>query len=388
MRIAIFYKYFRKYGGQEKVIYNLAYFLAKKGFDIEVYAKKIFDQPEDGRIKINRVFVPFGGSVGVLWFALYSFFKAKSLKKRYSDICILGFGKTFYQDIYRSGGGVHKFYFERAKKKYSTKIGRLFYTFKKKILPYHWTVRFIEYLTFKNPDLKAVIVPSEFVKKQIVDIFGFNENKIVIIRNGVDLSRFKPDEKKAIELKDKIGAKDKFVLSFVSTNHRLKGLEYLLKALRLLIDQGINNFKLVVAGSGDEPYFKKLIKKLGLDDYVIIYGRIKDVEKIYQMSDVFVYPTLFDTSALVVLEAMACSCIPVVSRYCGSSEIIENGRNGFIIHEPDKPHEIATLLKPILQRQINIDQIKQQAIKSLQKFELSGGFEKIEKLILDKCFTD
>ena len=61
----------------------------------------------------------------------------------------------------------------------------------------------------------------------------------------------------------------------------------------------------------------------------------------YAAADISVHPSFYDPSALVVLEAMA-SGIPVITTtYCGTSEIIEEGREGFVVRTPADISEMA-----------------------------------------------
>ena len=381
MKIVVFYKSYQKYGGQEKVVYELTHYLAKKGHNVVVYSYKIKDLPETDRITVKKIhlFVPHG-AIRTLLFAFFSYIKAKQLKKKDKNICIFGFGKTFYQDIYRSGGGVHKYYFKRATLKYTSIIGRFFYKVRKYLSLYHWINIFIEYLTFKVNKPKLIIAPSEFVKKQIVDCFGFDKDRIVILRNGVDLNRFKPSDKNIA--KREFGVEDSFVFCFVSTNHRLKGLQYLLPAVKMLKADGFD-FKLLIAGSGSDKFFLKMVKRLKIEDTVVWLGKVKDIEKVYNASDVLIYPTLFDVSSNVVLEAMACGVVPISSIYNGTSEIIVEGENGFLIYDPTDSDEIKTKMRIAMES--DLKRLSEKARLSLLKFPSSSVFSRIENILKEKC---
>ena len=337
-RVVIFYKSYQKYGGQEKVIWNFSHYLAENNYLVDIYAAKIKDEPQHPNITVKKVFVPnLGRGLRTLIFALYACKKAKS----YKDACVFGFGKTFYQDIYRSGGGVHKYYFTRAKLKYISKLSRALYTARKMLSLSHWVNIWIENKTYSDKHLKTVIVPSEFVKKQIKEGFEIDEDKIKIVRNETNLKLFDYKKRRIFkkELIEKLNFMDNdFIFSFVSTNHRLKGLDYLLDACKIAKGKGYE-FKLLVAGNGDERYFKKRVEKLGLIRNVIWLGVVKDIEKVYCASDFFVYPTLFDTFGHVILESLSCGTPVLCSRYAGASEIIED--DVFIIKNPSDSHEIA-----------------------------------------------
>lgn len=386
MNIYIFYKNYQIYGGQEKFIYNLSHYLADKGHKITVYAQKIKDNPTNKNIEVKKIFIPpMPRGFRMLAFAVFSYLVASKIKRVEPDSCIFGFGKTFCQDIYRSGGGVHLYYFKRAVLKNSTGLGRLAYRLKKYLSFSHWITIFIESLTFRNKKTRAFIVPSNFVKEQLTGIYDVDEDKIIVVRNGVDLSRFyfSEEEKKALRKKLNIGD-NVIAFCFVSTNHRLKGLQFLLRSLKILKDKGYE-FRLVVAGSGDDNYFLKLIKRLDLEDCVIWLGKRGDIENVYRACDVLVYPTLFDAASSVVLEAMACGLVPLASRYNGTTEVIKEGENGFVIKDPTDLDEIAERLEYILKNRDRLPILRENAIKTVKKLPTTDVFGEIEKIIREKC---
>ena len=386
MNIYIFYKNYQIYGGQEKFIYNLSHYLADKGHKITVYAQKIKDNPTNKNIEVKKIFIPpMPRGFRMLAFAVFSYLVASKIKRVEPDSCIFGFGKTFCQDIYRSGGGVHLYYFKRAVLKNSTGLGRLAYRLKKYLSFSHWITIFIESLTFRNKKTRAFIVPSNFVKEQLTGIYHVDEDKIIVVRNGVDLSRFyfSEEEKKALRKKLNIGD-NVIAFCFVSTNHRLKGLQFLLRSLKILKDKGYE-FRLVVAGSGDDNYFLKLIKRLDLEDCVIWLGKRGDIENVYRACDVLVYPTLFDAASSVVLEAMACGLVPLASRYNGTTEVIKEGENGFVIKDPTDLDEIAERLEYILKNRDRLPILRENAIKTVKKLPTTDVFGEIEKIIREKC---
>ncbi len=173
------------------------------------------------------------------------------------------------------------------------------------------------------------------------------------------------------------------VLGFVSTNHKLKGLDYLLDAVKILKDKDYK-FKLVIAGSGSETYFEKRIKKLGLEDDVVMFGKLSNVREIYQASDIFVYPTLFDTFGYVVLEAMYCGCVPIVSKFCGASEIVESVDKGLIIEDPTDKSEIYSKICEHFD-EIEREKIKEKVEKIIPTLSQEDINEKIESILKEYC---
>ncbi len=376
-KVAIFYKTFSTFGGQEKVVYNFSHFLAQKGYWVEVYAYKVKSPSKLPNLIVRKVLVPnLGRAFRNLFFSLLSYLVAKKLKEE--GFITLGFGKTFYQDIFRAGGGVHKYYVERAKYKYESSVGRALYTLKKKLLPSYWVTSFIEKLTFESPNLKAIIVPTNFVKDQILTFYSPKAD-LVLIRNGVNLLRFSPEKRYlGDKLREELGiSKSEFVFSYVSSNFELKGFQYLLKACQILKERGIN-FKLIAAGDNSKRWMEEL-KGRGLEGRVYLLGKVSNVESVYLASDFFVYPTLFDASSNAVLEAMACGIPVIASKYSGTGELITEGVSGFLISSPENPEEIA--LKMELALKSSFREMGLAARKEAEKYPEEKVFDEYEKVL-------
>lgn len=110
-----------------------------------------------------------------------------------------------------------------------------------------------------------------------------------------------------------------------------KGVFELLKAARILKDKRID-FCLRVGGNGEIDKCRVLIEQLGLQDDVILYGWVvgKEKENLFDISDVLVLPSMYESFGIVLLEAMVHQ-LPVV---CGSNgysrELIEEGKEGYV----------------------------------------------------------
>jgi glycosyltransferase involved in cell wall biosynthesis len=128
------------------------------------------------------------------------------------------------------------------------------------------------------------------------------------------------------------------------------------KNIQLIIDacaklkQDGKEFKLIMLGFGaDENDIKRHIKKAGIKDNVIWTGKILDRQEIqgyYGISDLLLFPSVFDTNGLVVREAAACATPSLLVRESCASEGIEDGKTGFLCME--SAHSIASTLTKIM----------------------------------------
>ena len=74
-----------------------------------------------------------------------------------------------------------------------------------------------------------------------------------------------------------------------------------------------------------------LAEKLSVADHINFEGPTREIQKAYQSSDLFVFPSLYDPFANVVLESLACGLPALTTTTNGSSEIIEEGSNGYVV---------------------------------------------------------
>jgi glycosyltransferase involved in cell wall biosynthesis len=164
----------------------------------------------------------------------------------------------------------------------------------------------------------ALIVPSA----NIGEIFSARgiKNPKYIVHLGIDPDYFSPSDK--LKAKEAIGLKpDGFVVGYVGRIAREKDLSTLKRAFNKL--EGDNT--LLIVGEG-----VKSIENIFKGPKIMSVGRVDDVAKYLNAMDVFVMPSLTETTCLAVLEAMSCK-LPVISTKVGYiKEYIKNKENGLL----------------------------------------------------------
>jgi len=199
-----------------------------------------------------------------------------------------------------------------------------------------WMLRGLRY--------RRIVAISERVREQLKHHYKVPDDRIVTIPNGINLSRFDPKNVSArMEVRRSFGlSEDVPLVLFVGSQFQLKGLEF---AIRALAEMNTKAVLLVVGGDSSAP-FKRLAEQLGVSERVIFAGPRTDLPRIYPAADVFVLPTLYETFALVCLEAMA-SGLPVLACSVGGIEdYLREGENGFFIQR--EAHDIAGKLDRVL----------------------------------------
>ena len=180
----------------------------------------------------------------------------------------------------------------------------------------------------------AVIALTEDMKKEISKI---HRREIFVIPNGINIDNYSENQSNGI-----YHGNDEKIILYVGTLRSIKGIKYLIKAMKI-INQNCLNTKLLLVGDGKErKSLETLVDKLDLSKHIIFVGRVsnEDVSKYMISSDVFVLPSLSEGFPVVIAEAMASGLPIVTTKIRGLPEIVKDGVNGFLV-EPKNPDEIA-----------------------------------------------
>ncbi len=195
-----------------------------------------------------------------------------------------------------------------------------------------------------------VIAITEALKGELVRR-GVPAEKIEVVPNGVDTDRFRPRVRDDL-LGAKLGLKpEHVVIGYVGSILDYEGLDDLLQALRLCVDQGLTFMRLLIVGDGAaHSSCVDLARELNLDEYTIFTGRVPydEVEAYYSLVDIAPFPrkplpVTEMVSPLKPFEAMAMGKCVIVSSVAALAEIIADRPIGFV-HEKGSIEALAEAL--------------------------------------------
>ena len=177
-----------------------------------------------------------------------------------------------------------------------------------------------------------------------------------------------------------------FCLLFVGNDYRKKGLQTLLQALVQLPADAV---LAVVGNPAHIPAFREQAQSSGLAERVFFLGSLKDVGPAYEAADCLVHPTLEDTFAMVVLEAMAHGLPVVVSgpRYCGIAGLLQHGVNAMILDDPRNVPRLTQALLDVLSRPTLVDRLVQGATDFALHYQWREIALRQEALYFSVCTT-
>jgi glycosyltransferase involved in cell wall biosynthesis len=188
-------------------------------------------------------------------------------------------------------------------------------------------------------DACALIAVSAALKDVLVEL-GAPDDKVTILRNGVDTSLFRPPEDR-VTIRRALGLKGLVLISVGALIER-KGHHLTIEAMRQLPD-----FELIIVGEGPERHrLGRLIGDYGLADRVRLLGPQphKELPSLYGAADASVLASSREGCANVLLESMACGTPVVAANVWGNSEVIRDPAGG-IVHESNTPDGIAAAVR-------------------------------------------
>ena len=163
------------------------------------------------------------------------------------------------------------------------------------------------------------------------------EGDYIVMENGTDFAYGKADEAQVAQLREAYDIRDEeYVFLFVGRMMWYKNTRLILDALRIAKAKGLP-FRCFMVGSGfDAEDIKAYAASLGLEREVVFPGPIFDREYLrvfYSMADMFLFPSTYDTSGIVVKEAAACDCPALLVRDSCAAEGAEHRVSAFLAEE-------------------------------------------------------
>lgn len=205
-------------------------------------------------------------------------------------------------------------------------------------------------------NVEMVICVSKSLKNRFL-MFKINKKKLIVIPNGVDISKFKritnPEMLKQY-LKDKLDYKK---VIFAGRLDAQKGVEYLIRAIPLVL-KNYQKVHFFILGNGKlEIKLKKLASKLKINSYITFIDAIAldQMPEFYSSADIFCLPSIHEGFPLSLAESLSIGLIVVVSATEGIPEAIKENENGFLV----EPKNISQLSNKLLKAlTLNDHQVK------------------------------
>ena len=215
------------------------------------------------------------------------------------------------------------------------------------------------------PKLKTIVTPSKSSKNGIVGEFNCKSSNITVINNGLDYEEFAPISN--------IERNKNRLITIASADVALKGLDFSLKALKLLKKNNPKIHLIIIGAPKKNGHTEKLIKKLNIEDNVIFKKNIskEKIRELYSTSSIAIVSSLYEGFGYPVIEAMSCE-VPLIAT--NTSSIPELVRSYGILIDPKDEKKLSINIEKVLN---NYDDYKDNAIKGRQHVIETFNWSKI-----------
>ena len=242
---------------------------------------------------------------------------------------------------------------------------------KYRISRYRW-YSFLKMQKKVAPSIKRIITPSISSKNGIINEFKCEKENISVINNGLDSTEFSPINN---------FPRNKFrLITTASADVPIKGLDYSLKALKILKNDFPKIHLIVIGKIKNHGHTQRLIKKLKLEEDVIFKSNLSklQIRELYASSSVAIVSSLYEGFGYPVIEAMSCE-IPLIAT--NISSIPELTSNYAKLIEPKNEEMISNSVKEIFLDYSKYKEIarygRQHIIKNFNWTKISKEYEKI-----------
>ena len=235
---------------------------------------------------------------------------------------------------------------------------------KYKISRYLW-YSFLKMQKQVAPKLQNIITVSQSSKKGIIEEFNCKKNNILVINNGLDTEEFSPIEESVRDLNR--------LITTASADVPLKGLDYSLKALKILKKDNPNIHLVVIGSPKKGGHTERLIKELNIKDNVFFKKHIskEEIRKLYSTSSVAIVSSLYEGFGYPVIEAMSCEVPLIATNVSSIPELV--GKYAILI-DPKDENLLSYKIKNVLS---NYDDHKKTAIQGRQHIIKTFNWSKI-----------
>lgn len=180
-----------------------------------------------------------------------------------------------------------------------------------------------------------IIANSKAVKNYLIAA-GVSGDKISVVYNGLDLSKFETEFNRA-EILRQFDLPDKKLVTIVANlRHSVKNQEMFLRAAQKIREK-YENAAFVLAGEGERmAELKKLASELKIEQDVFFIGRAERVADLLAVSEVCALSSRAEGFSNAILEYMAASRPIVATNVGGGVEVVFDGENGFLVESDDE----------------------------------------------------
>lgn len=234
----------------------------------------------------------------------------------------------------------------------------------------------LERFAIRFTDRIIAISPGEI--RAALDTRLCHKSMMEIIENGVDMELFLIESELSKLRKELRISNDQQVVGTVARFCPQKGYEYLIRAVRIVINTN-PSVKFLFIGDGElRKKIECMIDRLELSDNVLLTGQRTDVVPFYTLMDIFVLPSLWEGLPYTILEAMYSGKPVVATSIYGTEDIVVHGKTGILV-PPKDPEALANAIIQLLKAKRAANKMGQEGKRLVEKkYQLKDQIKKLE----------
>lgn len=228
-------------------------------------------------------------------------------------------------------------------------IKRIVYVVNNVATPYKLPIRWLDLPLDKivGNSVSVFVTGSIYAGKELKNVLKLPSSKVINIHNGINIRPVTEPKKEVLK---RLGIEnDHLLIAVVAVLEKRKGHIYLLKALKLLKEQGYTNKlpMVLIEGTGSNfPSLKRFVDDAGLNGYVRFIGVEANVFNLMNAVEVIILPSIsYEDFPNVTLEAMSLGKTVIASRLAGIPEQIQHMDSGILF----APGDVIGLAEAIMQ---------------------------------------
>jgi glycosyltransferase involved in cell wall biosynthesis len=183
----------------------------------------------------------------------------------------------------------------------------------------------------------ALVAVSPEVRDDLVKLRVAPASKFTVVRLGIELDeRIGVDSGVRAETRRQLGVgEDAFVVGWVGRMTAVKRTEDVVRALRGLVDRGVDAYLCLVGDGPDRDSLERYAHEVGVVKRCLFLGYQDDVARFYSAIDALLLPSVNEGTPVSVIEALAAEVPAVATRVGGTPDVIRDGVDGFLVEAGD-----------------------------------------------------
>lgn len=187
----------------------------------------------------------------------------------------------------------------------------------------------------------AVTAVSEFLRRETHRVLA-SDRPISVIHN---FFAPKPWSRSREAVREELGLRDEALVLHLSNLRPVKRIDRLLETVALI--QPRDSFKLLILAGGDFTPFEAEVRRLGIEDRIIVRQNVFEIEDYLNAADVGLFTSDSESFCLSILEAMAFACPSVTTSVGGIPEVVDHNVNGLLVPSGE-PAELARAVESLI----------------------------------------